>query len=141
MDSPRMRLGFFKLNVPDMEPALAFWRESFGFAVTQTFDEPDFVEHMMVLPGQEAGPHLLLVSWKDGRDVGVGPGHGPVGLICDDIKASHARALACGAHALTGLFEAAGVRIAMLEAPQGHEIELIQLPGQANSSAKTEIVR
>ena len=55
-------------------------------------------------------------------------GHGPVGLICDDIEASHARALACGARALTGLFEAAGVRIAMLEAPQGHAIELIQLP-------------
>lgn len=128
MDSPRMRLGFFKLNVPDMEPALAFWRESFGFAVTQTFDEPDFVEHMMVLPGQEAGPHLLLVMYKDRRDVSVGPGHGPVGLICDDIEASHEQALACGARVLTGVFEAAGVKVAMLRAPQGHEIELIQLP-------------
>jgi lactoylglutathione lyase len=128
MDSPRVRLGFFKLNVPEMEHALAFWRDAFGFAVTATFDEPEFVEHMMALPGEETGPHLLLVSYKDGRDCAVGPGHGPVGLICDDIAASHARALASGAQTLTGIFEAAGVRIAMLKSPQGHEIELIQFP-------------
>jgi predicted enzyme related to lactoylglutathione lyase len=69
----------------------------------------------------------MLVAYKDGRDVGVGPGHGPVGLICDDIAASHERALACGAAMLTGVFEAAGVRIAVLRSPQGHEIELIEL--------------
>ena len=128
MTAPPARLGFFKLNVPDMESALAFWREAFGFAVTTSFDEPDFVEQMMALPGQEAGPHLLLVAYKDGRDVSVGRGHGPVGLVCEDIAASHERALACGAEPLTALFEAAGVRIAMLKSPQGHEIELIQLP-------------
>lgn len=128
MTAPPVRLGFFKLNVPEMEPALAFWREAFGFAVTTSFDEPDFAEHMLALPGQEAGPHLLLVAWKDKRDVSVGPGHGPVGLICHDIAASHARALAHGAQPITGLFEAAGVRIALLKSPQGHEIELIQLP-------------
>lgn len=129
MTAPTVSLGFFKLNVPAMEPALAFWREAFGFAVVTSFDEPDFIEHMLALPGQEAGPNLLLVQYKDGRDVSVGPGHGPVGLICTDIAASHDHALACGAQPLTGVFEAAGVRIAMLRSPQGHEIELIQLPG------------
>ena len=128
MDLPPVRLGFFKLNVSEMEPALAFWREAFGFAVTQTFDEKAFLEHMMALPGQEAGLSLLLVAWKDGRDCGVGPGHGPVGLICDDIAASHARALAAGAKALTGIFDAGGVEVAMMSSPQGHEIELIRLP-------------
>ncbi|HWK42955.1 MAG TPA: VOC family protein [Croceibacterium sp.] len=126
MTVPSVRLGFFKLNVYEMEPARAFWRDAFGFEVTATFDEPHFIEHMMALPGQEAGPHLLLVAYKDGRDVPVGPGHGPVGLICEDIEASHKRACLCDATDLTGLFEAAGVRIAMLKSPQGHEIELIQ---------------
>lgn len=128
MTAPTARLGFFKLNVPEMDPALAFWREAFGFIVTATFDEAEFVEHMMALPGQEAGPHLLLVAWKDGRACGVGPGHGPVGLVCDDIAASYERALAHGARALTGVFEAAGVQVAMLASLQGHEIELVQLP-------------
>lgn len=129
MTTPTVRLGFFKLNVTEMAPALAFWREAFGFAVLATFDEPAFFEHVLALPGQEAGPSLMLVAYNDGRDARVGPGHGPVGLICDDIAASHARALACGAEAMTGVFEAAGVQIAMLRSPQGHEIELIELPG------------
>jgi len=124
-----IRLGFFKLNVLQMEPALTFWRDAFGFAITATFDEPEFFEHVLALPGQDAGPSLMLVAYKDGRDVGVGAGHGPVGLICEDIAASHAHALACGAEALTGVFDAASVRIAMLRSPQGHEIELIELPG------------
>lgn len=128
MTAPSVRLGFFKLNVPDMETALSFWRGAFGFEVTTSFDEADFIEHMMALPGQETGPHLLLVAYKDARDVSVGPGHGPVGLVCADIAASHERALGCGAQPLTGLFEAAGVQIAMLKSPQGHEVELIQLP-------------
>lgn len=128
MTAPSVRLGFLKLNVPDMEAALSFWRGAFGFEVTTSFDEADFIEHMLAIPGQEAGPHLLLVEYKDGRDVSVGPGHGPVGLVCTDIAASHDHALACGAQPLTGLFEAAGVQIAMLKSPEGHEIELIQLP-------------
>ena len=51
------------------------------------------------------------------------------GLLCDDIEASHDRALACDAEKVTGVFAAAGVQIAVLRSPQGHEIELIQLPG------------
>ena len=129
MTVPAARLGFFKLNVPDLELATAFWREAFGFAVTNSFDEPEFREHILALPGQETGPNLMLVQYKDGRDVSVGPGHGPVGLICEDIQASHDRALACDAEKMTGVFEAGGVRIAVLKSQQGHEIELIQLPG------------
>ena len=128
MTIPAVHLGFFKLNVPDMAPALAFWEDAFGFAVTATFDEAEFFEKVLALPGQAGGPNLMLVAYKDGRDVRVGPGHGPVGLICDDIHASYDRALANGAEQVTGVFEAAGVQIAVLRSPQGHEIELIQLP-------------
>jgi predicted enzyme related to lactoylglutathione lyase len=129
MDQPSLKLAFFKLNVPEMEPALQFWREAFGFAVTMTFDEPEFLEHIMAVPGQEGGPNLLLVAYKDGRDVSVGPGHGPVGFQCTDIDASHERALAAGAQPLTGIVSVGPVRVAMLRSPQGHEIELVQLPG------------
>ena len=129
MTIPPVRLGFFKLNVTDIEPALAFWQGAFGFAVASTFDEPEFFEKVLALPDQPAGANLMLVQYKDGRDATVGPGHGPVGLICEDIHASHDRALACDAEKVTGVFEAAGVQIAVLRSPQGHEIELIQLPG------------
>lgn len=131
MTAPKIRLGFFKLNVPEMEPALAFWREAFGFAVVQTFDEESFVEHILALPGQEAGPNLLLVQSKNGREAKVGTGHGPIGLICDDIAASYDKALASGAIRITDIFDAGGVMVAMLTSPEGHEIELIQLPAAA----------
>jgi catechol 2,3-dioxygenase-like lactoylglutathione lyase family enzyme len=128
MTAPPARLGFFKLNVPDLEQATDFWREAFGFSVTGRVDEPAFLENILTLPGQEAGPNLMLVQYKDGRDVTVGPGHGAVGLICDDIQASHDRALLCDAEKVLDVFEAGGVKIAVLNSPQGHEIELIQLP-------------
>jgi lactoylglutathione lyase len=128
MTAPPARLGFFKLNVPDLEQATAFWREAFGFTVTGHVDEPDFVENILTLPGQASGPNLMVVQYKDGRDVAVGPGHGAVGLICEDIRASHDRALECDAEKVLDVFEAGGVKIAVLKSPQGHEIELIELP-------------
>ena len=129
MIAPPARLGFFKLNVPDLEQATAFWREAFGFAVTGHVDEPDFLENILTLPGQQGGPNLMVVQYKDGRDVTVGPGHGAVGLICEEIRASNDRALVCDAEKVLDVFEAGGVKIAVLKSPQGHEIELIELPG------------
>jgi predicted enzyme related to lactoylglutathione lyase len=126
MNTATIRLGFFKLNVPDMGEALAYWQGAFGFSIVATFDEPEFLEHILALPGQEAGPNLLLVQWKDGRDVAPGGGHGPVGLLCEDISAAEAAAVAAGAEGLTGVFSVGPTKVAMLRSPQGHEIELIQ---------------
>jgi predicted enzyme related to lactoylglutathione lyase len=122
-----VRLSFFKLHTADMAAALAFWRDAFGFAETMNFDEPDFIEHGIALPGQEAGPSLMLVAFKDGRDVTPGPGHGPVGFEVDDMKAAHARAVAAGALPLGEIFQVGPVTVAMLASPDGHEIELVQL--------------
>ena len=130
MATPTLRLAFFKLNVPEIVPALAFWREAFGFEVAQTFDEAEFLEKVLALPGQANGPNLMLVAYKDGRDAAVGHGHGAVGLQCDDIAAAHDRALAAGAVKGTGVMTVTGgIKVAVLHSPQGHEIELVQLPG------------
>jgi lactoylglutathione lyase len=130
MTPPSVRLAFFKLNVPEIVPALAFWREAFGFEVTQTYDEAEFLEKIMHLPGQENGPNLMLVAYKDGRDVTVGHGHGAVGLQCSDIAAVHERALKAGAKEGTGIIVVGeNIKVAVLHSPQGHEIELVQLPG------------
>ena len=130
MTSSNVRLAFFKLNVPEIVPALAFWREAFGFEVAQTFDEAEFLEKVLALPGQPDGPNLMLVAYKDGRDVAVGHGHGAVGLQCSDIAAAHDRALAAGAVKGTGVMTVTGgIKVAVLHSPQGHEIELVQLPG------------
>ena len=127
---PDIRLAFFKLNVPEIVPALAFWREAFGFEVAQTFDETEFHEKVLALPAHPGGPSLMLVAYKDGRDVTVGHGHGAVGIQCGDIAAAHARALAAGAIEGTGIIVVGEtIKVAVLHSPQGHEIELVQLPG------------
>jgi len=128
MPDPTVRLSFFKLNTADMDAALKFYGEVFGFAVTQTFDEPDFLEHILALPGQEQGPNLLLVAYKDGRDVSVGKGHGPVGLVTSDIDALFAKAVSAGAVPTVPVFELGPVKVAIVLDPEGHELELLQLP-------------
>ena len=57
---PDIRLAFFKLNVPEIVPALAFWREAFGFEVAQTFDEPEFHEKVLALPAHADGVSIGL---------------------------------------------------------------------------------
>ena len=127
---PDIRLAFFKLNVPEMIPALAFWHEAFGFEVVQTFDEAELHEKVLALPAHPAGPSLMLVAYKDGRDVTVGRGHGAVGIQTDDIAAAHERVLKAGALKGTGIITVGeGIKVAVLHSPQGHEIELVQLPG------------
>jgi predicted enzyme related to lactoylglutathione lyase len=72
----------------------------------------------------------MLVAYKDGRDVTVGHGHGAVGIQCSDIAAAHERALAAGARQGTGINTVGdGINVAVLHSPQGHEIELVELPG------------
>ena len=128
MTATAIRLAFFKLNVPDMDDALAFYAKAFGFQSVQNFDEPDFVEHILALPGQEQGPNLMLVAYKDKRDVSVGQGHGPLGLVVDDIEKVSADAIAAGATVTVPIFPVAGVQVTILLDPTGHEIELVQ-PG------------
>lgn len=128
MPAPEARLSFFKLIVPDIDAALAFWNAAFGFEVTMSFEEPDFREVILALPGQPAGPNLMLVQYNDGRDVSTGQSHGPIGFACTDVRASHDHALACDAERLTDVFEAGGVKLAIIKSPQGHEIELVELP-------------
>ena len=128
MSAPAVRLAFFKLNTPDMAAALKFYEGVFGFAVVQTFDEDDFIEHIMALPGQENGPNLLLVQYKDGREIASGSAHGPVGFMTEDIDAMFGRAVAAGANPIVPVFDMGGVKVGIFLDPDGHEIELVQLP-------------
>lgn len=127
MANSAISLAFFKINVSDMEGALSFWRNAFGFEVRGTYDEPSFVEHIMSLPGQEAGPSLMLVKPKSDAAVSVGSAHGPIGLTCSDIVTALELALAAGGTKTMDITEVApGVRVCLMHSPQGHEIELVQ---------------
>lgn len=127
MAIPPARLAFLKLNVADLAQARSFWESAFGFVRTGGYDLPEFSEDILALPGQtESGPQIMLVQTKPAGDVTVGLGHGPVGLVCIDIEASHAHALSCGASELMVPTDVGGVIVSMLKTPQGHEVELVQ---------------
>lgn len=122
-----IRLAFVKLNTSDMDGALAFWRDAFGFRVRQTYDEPTFLENILEIPGQPGGLSLMLVQPKDGPDMVAGTAHGPVGIQCSDIVTTLEHALAAGGRKTMDITEVApGVRVCLLFSPQGHEIELVQ---------------
>lgn len=128
MPAPTIRLAFFKLNTPDMAAALKFYGDVFGFSVVQTFDEDQFLEHILALPGQEGGANLLLVEYKDGREIDTGSAHGPVGFMVDDINTVFAAAVTAGANPIVPVFDLDGVKVGIFLDPDGHEIELVQLP-------------
>lgn len=128
MTDPAIRLSFFKLNSANMDAALEFYGKVFGFAITMTFDESEFLEHVLGLPGQESGPNLMLVEYKDGRNVTPGTGHGPIGFNTDDIEAVYAKAMEHGAKELIPIFDLGGIKVAIFLDPEGHEVELVQLP-------------
>ena len=92
------------------------------------FDEPGFEEVVMSAgPGSDAAS-LILVRHKDGRAIESGSAYGPVGFFCDDIEASFARAITAGGTRIKPPFAVTGgTRVALLESPQGHAIELVQL--------------
>lgn len=122
-----IRLAFVKLNTTDIDGALAFWRDGFGFAVRQTYDEPAFLEHILEIPGQPGGLSLMLVQPKGGPDMVAGTAHGPVGIQCSDIVTTLEHALAAGGRKTMDITEVApGVKVCLLVSPQGHEIELVQ---------------
>lgn len=130
MPDNTIRLSFMKINVAEMEPALAFWRDAFGFELRQSYDEAAFLEHILSLPGQEDGPSLMLLQPKPVGDVTIGHGHGPVGFQCSDIVTTLESALAAGGVKTMDITEVApGVRVCLVTSPQGHEIELVQFGG------------
>ena len=127
--SPASRFAFVKLSVPDIAEARRFWSDAFGMEQAMAFDEPGFEEVVMsASPGGDA-PSLILLRHKDGRTIQPGSAYGPIGFFCDDIDASFARALEAGGTATKPPFTVGGgTKVALLDSPQGHAIELVQLP-------------
>ncbi|MBT2188200.1 VOC family protein [Sphingobium nicotianae] len=124
---PVAKLSFFKVIVRDLEKAKRFYERSLSFVQEDFFDTPDFLEAVMRQPGTDFA--MMLLAYKDGRDISAAIRHGPTGFFTDDIEAAHTRLVAEGAIAKSGIIVVgAGIRIALLDDPEGHEIELCQMP-------------
>lgn len=122
---PAALFTFVKLTVADIEAATRFFIEGFGMTHADTVDTPQFREHM--LTGHKGSMTIVLFHWKDGRAIALGNGWGPVGMITRDLDRDVDRAVAAGARQKGDTIQFGPARIAFLLAPEGHEIELMQV--------------
>lgn len=126
--APSMRFGLVKFVVRDLAAMTEFYERALGLEVTRTIDLPAIVEKVMNFPG-DRGFSLVLYYNKDGRDVEVGSGHGPLGLYVRDVDAAYAHVVACGGTGERRPFDIGDMRIAFVRDPEGREIEFLSMRG------------
>lgn len=120
------RFNFVKIVVADIAAAESFYAAAFAFEVQNRIDTPAFREVMLA---QKAGAFtLVLYQHTDGRALENGNGWGPLGFIVRDCEADHARLLGLGASEVRAPAAFGGMKVSFVADPEGHEIELLQLP-------------
>jgi lactoylglutathione lyase len=125
--APSATLGFVKLIVNDLDAMVGFYERALGLTVGQTVDMPEMTEKILRKPGAEGGAMLILYRHKDGREITLGNGWGPVGFYVRDVEAAYAHAIKEGATAHREPFDAGAMRVAFVLDPEGHEIELVSM--------------
>ena len=124
---PDPYLGFTKFIVKDLDTMEAFYVDVFGFERANVIANDALEERIMRLPGGTTS--LVLYHYKDGREIIVGNGHGPVGLMTRDVDGLHLKALANGASEKMAPVNFGPSRLSFLLDPEGHELELINMTG------------
>jgi lactoylglutathione lyase len=124
---PSARFGFMKFVVRDLDGMRSFYERAFGLVVAQTIDLPDATELILRRPGEETGFSLILYGNKDGREISVGTGHGPLGLFVRDVDAAYAHAVSQGASPHREPWDTEAMRVGFVLDPEGRELELISM--------------
>lgn len=130
------RILFTKLVVEHLPRALAFYAEAFGFTERNRIVLPGLEEVLIGLPDDPF--MLVLYHHTDGRTLVRGDNHGPLGLSTRDIHAAWDRAIAAGATAVRPTEDLPGMRLAFLDDPEGHTIELIQYKREKTREGASE---
>jgi len=118
------RFGFAKLFVADLDAMISFYATAFDMTVHVRIEESDFEE---VLLRQEGHDFLLgLLCWTDGRHRDARPAAGVIGFVTQDTDVAVARSIAAGATLKQAPSDISGTRVAVLNDPEGHEIEFVQ---------------
>ncbi|SEH13999.1 hypothetical protein SAMN05428974_1040 [Sphingopyxis sp. YR583] len=115
--------AFYKIFVGDLERSIGFYSDCLGFREQRRIDAGKFDE-VVLAPGKQ-GASVVLCRWKDGRAVEAGAANGPTGYFVADVDAIAARMSDRGAKMVLGPLDYAGMRIAVLADPDGHQIELL----------------
>jgi len=125
--APSATFAFVKLIVRDLDGMVGFYERALGLTVGQTVDMPEMTEKILQKPGQQGGAMVILYHHKDGREISLGNGWGPVGFYVRDVEAAYAHAISQGATPHREPFDAGAMRVAFVLDPEGHEIELVSM--------------
>ena len=123
------RFNFIKIVVRDLTAMERFYSEGLGFAVQDRINAEGFSEVM--LAQKEGAFTLVLYYHTDQRAVTSGNNWGPLGFIVRDCAAAHAGLIALGAREVRPPAIFGGMTVSFVSDPEGHEIELLQLPPAA----------
>lgn len=115
--------AFYKIFVADLDRSIDFYSACLGFREQRRIDAGKFDE-VVLAPGKQ-GASIVLCRWKDERAVEAGAANGPTGYFVADVDGITARMTDRGAKTVIGPLDYAGMRIAVLADPDGHQIELL----------------
>jgi DNA-binding transcriptional MerR regulator len=115
-----------KVAVDDVDDAVAFYVEAFGFRyeVVRRAEQADYSAFMFGTYGQDSFFLMHLIAGQDLMDL---PGPSTFGLLVDDLDTRHARAIDAGAAETVAPHEAEGMpRCSAVRDPSGNWIWLYQ---------------
>lgn len=115
--------AFYKIFVADLDRSIDFYSACLGFREQRRIDAGKFDE--VILAPAKQGASVVLCRWKDGRAIERGAAQGPTGYFVADVDGISARMIDRGARTAIGPVDYAGMRIAVLTDPDGHQIELL----------------
>ena len=115
--------AFYKIFVNDLDRSIEFYGACLGFSEQRRIDAGKFDE--VVLAPSKQGASVVLCRWKDGRDIARGHAQGPTGFFVADVDSIVGRMTERGASPVLAPLDYAGMRIAVLADPDGHQIELL----------------
>ena len=121
------QISGFGINVSDLDRSAEFYTRGLGLQEKGKYD----LGHMLeVLVGSEGDAvSILLIKYTDRSEApDIGTGYEKIVLVCDDVAAAHAQALAEGgtSELEPRTIEAMGLTVAMVRDPDGYLIELVR---------------
>lgn len=120
-----VQFAFVKIVVRDLDVMSRFYQDALDLYPARTIDT-DLVTEVILRPhGEEAGFCLVLYKPKDGREIVIGNGHGPVGFYVKDADEAFKNAIREGASPRQKPFNVAGLRVAFVSDLEGHELEFL----------------
>ena len=114
-----------KIAVDDVDEAIAFYQQAFGFHydITRRTDDEDYSSFMFSEYGES---DFFLIHLLDDTAIDR-PGPTTFGLLVDDLDATHRKALAAGATEITEPHDAQGMpRNSAVKDPSGNWIWIYQ---------------